>query len=143
MNEEKLNEIAKPRNQEARRRIEKRLGLSREQTIEREALNLAITVSSDTRIRENVYNTLLEMAKYADEHPKNPWRDASKELPEKDKRFDNHDTLKGCSKYVLTLSKDGDIVIARYNTITKMWCNFKTYITKPDCWMPIPKLKGE
>ena len=76
---------------------------------------------------------------WADEHPKSPWKDVKKELPKACKKYNNNDALKGKSKYVLTISADGDLVVARYDTINKRWCNFKTYLTTPIVWMPIPE----
>lgn len=66
-------------------------------------------------------------AQWADQHPVNPWHDASKELPKKDGRY----LIKEYDGYLCALSfVDGD---------------WKTFGLQRDIkyWMPIPEIEKE
>jgi len=83
--------------------------------------------------------TWQDACKWADEHPVNPWRDASKELPIKDK--DN------ISKAVIALTNIGYWFKGQYDYNNKDWffseepetLDFEDgeFVTH---WMPIPQL---
>ena len=71
-------------------------------------------------------------AKWADEHPKNPWRDAKKELPEKINKF--------YSDFVfVAYSVNGEFRfgIDRYDFARE---EFGSHV-HAEYWMPIPELK--
>lgn len=71
---------------------------------------------------------LEEMGQWADEHPKNPWRDAKKELPKEEGWV-----------YV-----NGERLSIYYYKNNKWYDERENITFSPDYWMPIPELpKGE
>lgn len=100
-------------------------------TREEEIEQFALERNSDGDFDSNDgYQGLIEGAQWADEHPKNPWRDARKELP-----VDYKSVL---IRYGEDYAHYG---IYRYNHERCYWENMSLYhMTPPDYWMPIPEL---
>lgn len=86
-------------------------------------------IPSGVRVEE--WNTCFEAgANWADEHPKNPWRDASKELPK--------------SANEVFIYAGGVTTIGRYIQDENIWrVPVFGAIEDAEYWMPIPELKEE
>lgn len=84
-------------------------------------------IPSGVRIEE--WNTCFEAgAKWADEHPKNLWRDAKNDPPKDMKPVVGYD--------------DGIIGVYEYSPEEKIWSIGMLISDAPEYWVPIPKLKG-
>ena len=125
--------------------------MTREEEIRQEALNYAEKIDYDLWLdteHPKSYAKMLVMAtaednaKWADEHPKNPWRDASKELPLKENYKDG---LWG--QEVLARTQSGSYYRMRVRENGE-WQNLEhgqpewwLYTGKVTHWMPIPELQ--
>lgn len=112
--------------------------MTREKQIKQAALERNYDGDFDSN---NGLNGFVEGAQWADEHPKNPWRDAKKELPLKE----NHkDGLWG--QEVLARTQSGNYYRMRVRENGE-WQNLVLneqswwlYTGKVTHWMPIPDL---
>lgn len=75
-------------------------------------------------------------AKWADEHPKNPWISVEERLPEESREHRGW-----LSDTVFVVTNKGDGTSARYDIATKTWCPAKILQGSITHWMPILQIK--
>lgn len=92
-----------------------------------------------TKAEENTAHTGFIMgAKWADEYPKNPWRDASMEKPPYDTDCDDETSV-----YVIVRQEQGNVLEAYYDYDNNDWRDreHNWRLQDPTHWMPIPQIK--
>lgn len=102
--------------------------MKREEEIEKMAIQAHNDYASTGYTVEDFKEYTRDVLKWADEHPKNPWRDARKELPVEDRVY-------------YTAGKEGRQE-AFYKKESNTWIGFFGTI-EPSFWMPIHELPKE
>ena len=80
---------------------------------------------------------LIDGVKWADEHPKSPWRDASVEKPPYDTDCDDETSV-----YVIVRQEQGNVLEAYYDYDNNDWRDreHNWRLQDPTHWMPTPEL---
>ena len=119
---------------------------TREEEIEAKAEELSKTICANELTQLKTFKALVEMAQWADEHPKNPWRDAKKDPPKRE--IGN----KICYTFLDTAFSE--LVEQRYYRFAEYkkyglgeegWIDEygnRILVEIADYWMPIPTLEG-
>lgn len=121
--------------------------MTREEEIMQQALNYAEKIDYNlwldtehpkTYAKMLVMATAEDNAQWADEHPKNPWKDASVEKPPYDTDCDDETSV-----YVIVRQEQGNVLEAYYDYDNKDWRDreHNWRLQDPTNWMPIPELK--